>query len=160
MLVRHCAGGVVFPERTKSRNIGAIRDPLTISAEKLRKLYRKFQTASGLYKITGCIHSAALSDSENILCMAEDIGRHNAVDKVIGYCLLEDIGFKGKIMLTSGRLTSEIVSKCSRWGIPMIVSKTAGTDLSIAIAERKGLTAIGFLRGRRFNVYTHPERVL
>ncbi|MBI4823782.1 MAG: formate dehydrogenase accessory sulfurtransferase FdhD [Nitrospirae bacterium] len=152
-----CAGGVVFPEREKALPTS---DPLTISAEKLRELYSKFQTLSELYKLTGCVHSAALADTEEILCMAEDIGRHNAVDKVIGYCLIEDIGFKGKIMLTSGRLTSEILSKCSRWGIPIVVSKTAPTDLAISIAEKNALTTVGFLRGRRFNVYTHPERIL
>jgi FdhD protein len=94
-----------------------------------------------------------------MLCLAEDIGRHNAVDKVIGYALLEDIAFSGKIMLASGRLSSEIVSKCAKWGIPMVASRTSPTSLALEIAEKCGVTVAGFVRADRFNVYTSPERI-
>ncbi|MFA5354056.1 MAG: formate dehydrogenase accessory sulfurtransferase FdhD, partial [Thermodesulfovibrionales bacterium] len=120
----------------------------------------QFQDASELYKVTGCVHSAALSDGKEILCLAEDIGRHNAVDKVIGYALSEGIPFEGKIMLASGRLSSEIVSKCARWGIPVVASRTSPTSLAVEIAEKYGVTVTGFIRAERMNVYTHPERIL
>jgi FdhD protein len=94
------------------------------------------------------------------LCLAEDIGRHNAVDKVIGYCLLEGISFSDKIMLASGRLSSEIVSKCAKWSIPIVASRTAPTSLALEIAEKSGLTVVGFIRTDRLNVYTNPQRII
>ena len=151
-----CIGGLTFPKRLSLKRI---KDPLTIDAERLKALFKVFQKASELYQMTGCVHSAALSDEAEIICLAEDIGRHNAVDKAIGYALLENIPFGGKIMLASGRLSSEIVSKCARWGIPMVASRTSPTSLALDIAEASGVTVVGFVRADRFNVYTHPHRV-
>jgi FdhD protein len=151
-----CIGGITFPKRLVLQRI---EDPFTIPADTLKALFRVFQKASDLYQLTGCVHSAGLSDGERMLCLAEDIGRHNAVDKVIGYALLEDIAFSGKIMLASGRLSSEIVSKCAKWGIPMVASRTSPTSLALEIAEKCGVTVAGFVRADRFNVYTSPERI-
>jgi FdhD protein len=152
-----CVGGITFQ---KKHTVAARDDGLTITVKTLGELFRKFHARSELYNVTGCIHSAALSDGEDILCFAEDIGRHNAVDKVIGYCILEGLDFKGRVMLASGRLSSEIVSKCAKWGIPVVVSRTAPTALALKIAEESGITVVGFVRGKRMNVYTHTGRVL
>lgn len=152
-----CVGGVTFDRKVRGE---PIKDDFAIDKAHLRNIYRDFQTRSELYQLTGCIHSAALSDGRSLLCFAEDIGRHNAVDKVIGYAILEGIPFSGKIMLASGRISSEISSKCSRWGIPVLVTRTAPTNLAVEIAEKSGVTIIGFMRGNRFNVYTHPERIV
>lgn len=152
-----CVGGITFEKKIDD---SPINDDFSIGSDKLREVFNLFQARSDLYRLTGCIHSAALSDGENILCFAEDIGRHNAVDKVIGYAILENIPFSGKIMLASGRISSEISSKCARWGIPMIATRTAPTNLAIEIAEKRGVTIVGFIRGKRFNVYTHPERIV
>jgi FdhD protein len=152
-----CVGGVTF---RKKHTAAAMKDRFRIRPAALRKLFAKFQKLSDLYNSTGCVHSAALSDGEDILCFAEDIGRHNAVDKVLGHAVLEDLDFKGKLMMASGRLSSEIVSKCARWGVPVVVSRTAPTALALRIAGESGITVVGFVRGERMNVYTHPERVL
>jgi len=151
-----CIGGITFPKRLALRKTD---DPFRIERKALNELFKRFQNASELYKLTGCIHSAALSDGSEILCLAEDIGRHNAVDKVLGYAILENMPFEGKIMLASGRLSSEIVSKCAKWGIPMVASRTSPTSLSLSIAEEAGVTVVGFIRADRLNVYTHPHRV-
>jgi FdhD protein len=151
-----CIGGITFPKR---QHLQKIDDPFTISADSLKNLFRKFQKASELYQLTGCVHSAGLSDGESVLCLAEDIGRHNAVDKIIGYALLENIPFQGKIMLASGRLSSEIVAKCARWSIPIVASRTSPTSLALDIAERSGVTVVGFIRADRLNVYTHQKRI-
>lgn len=151
-----CVGGVTFK---KELTDSAMKDPFTISPEGLCDLFARFQKRSDLHGATGCIHSAAISDGEDIIALAEDIGRHNAVDKVLGYTILEGMDFTGKMMLASGRLSSEIVSKCAKWGIPMVASRTAPTALALDIAQKYGVTLVGFLRGRRFNVYTHPHRV-
>ena len=152
-----CIGGITFPKRL---SLQKIEDNFSIKVSALRDLFRRFQNASELYRLTGCVHSAGLSDGKEIICLAEDIGRHNAVDKVIGYALLENIPFVGKIMLASGRLSSEIVSKCAKWGIPMVASRTSPTSLAVDIAEKSGVTVIGFIRADRMNVYTNPQRVV
>lgn len=151
-----CIGGITFARKTE---IEKITDTFSIDTEDLRNIFKQFHARSELYKLTGCVHSAAISDGRNILAYAEDIGRHNAVDKVIGYSLLENIKFEGTIMLASGRISSEISSKCSKWGIPVLASRTAPTNLAIEIAEKRGVTIVGFIRGSRLNVYTHPQRV-
>lgn len=151
-----CIGGITFPKRM---SLQTVRDPFSISQEKIKNLFRRFQSASELYKVTGCVHSAALSDGDDILCLAEDIGRHNAVDKVLGHAILEDLSFEGKIMLASGRLSSEIVSKCAHWGIPVVASRTSPTSLAVDIADESGVTVAGFIRADRLNVYTHPQRI-
>ncbi len=152
-----CIGGITFPKRL---SLQRIEDDFSIRLSDLKYLFKRFQNASELYKMTGCVHSAGLSDGREIICLAEDIGRHNAVDKVIGYALLENISFVGKIMLASGRLSSEIVSKCARWSIPIVASRTSPTSLALDIADKYGLTVIGFVRSDRMNVYTHNQRVL
>ncbi len=152
-----CIGGVTFEKKPAADTVD---DKFTIGRNDLKYVFNDFQARSELYKHTGCVHSAALSDGRVIICFAEDIGRHNAVDKVIGFALLENIPFSGKIMLASGRISSEIASKCSRWGIPVLATRTAPTNLAVEIAEESGVTIIGFVRGNRFNVYTHPERVV
>lgn len=151
-----CVGGITFVKKLITEKI---EDDFIISADDLCNAFKEFQTRSDAYKITGCVHSAALYDGKSILVFAEDIGRHNAVDKVIGYSVIEDIPFKGKIMFASGRLSSEIASKCSRWAIPIIASRTAPTNLAVEIAELRGITLAGFVRGSRLNVYTHAHRI-
>lgn len=89
----------------------------------------------------------------------EDIGRHNAVDKIFGYCFLNNIELKDKIMVFSGRVSTEILIKVARMGIPILVSRSAPTDLAINMADELGVTVVGFTRGERMNVYTHPERI-
>lgn len=152
-----CIGGITFPKRLSLQKID---DPFQMKINVLKELFRRFQNASELYKMTGCVHSAGLSDGSDIFCLAEDIGRHNAVDKVIGYAILENIPFKGKIMLASGRLSSEIVSKCAKWGIPIVASRTSPTSLAVDIAEKSGVTVVGFIRADRLNVYTYPQRII
>ena len=152
-----CIGGITFPKRLTLKKID---DPFQISTARILKLFKTFQKASELFNLTGCVHSAAISDGDNILCLAEDIGRHNAVDKTIGYMLLENISFQGKIMLASGRLSSEIVSKCAKWGIPIVASRTSPTSLAVEIAQKAGLTLVGFVRAGRMNIYANPERII
>lgn len=151
-----CAGGISLGRKPPE---GRLSDPSVFDLRSIRELYHIFQKRSEGYKATGGVHSAALADRERLLVFTEDIGRHNAVDKVIGYALLEDIPLSGKIMLASGRLSSEIVSKCARCGIPVIISRAAPTSLSVQIAESSGLTLIGFARGDRMNIYSGRERI-
>ncbi|MEN2994940.1 MAG: formate dehydrogenase accessory sulfurtransferase FdhD [Thermodesulfovibrio sp.] len=150
-----CMASLSFLRELKTK----IDCDLSLNPKTLFNLFREFQLKSTLYKKTGCIHSAALADKNRIFFIAEDIGRHNAVDKVIGWALLNRINFHDKILLTSGRISSEIAFKSARWKIPFIVSRGAPTSMALEIGENTGLTIIGFLRGNRFNIYCHGERI-
>jgi FdhD protein len=151
-----CVGGMTFTGRNYSQDI---KDDCVFDSGTIRVLFKEFRQRAELFRLTGCVHGAALSDDREIFVFAEDIGRHNAVDKVIGHCILENIPFAGKMLLASGRLSSEMVSKCARWGLPVVASRAAPTDLAIEIAEKSGLTLIGFVRGERMNIYANAQRV-
>jgi FdhD protein len=157
IVTSRCLGGTTFD---KKRNYKKIKDDFSISYRSIKTVFNEFHQKSELFRLTGCFHSAALSDGQTILVFAEDIGRHNAVDKVIGYSILRDISFAGKLMMVSCRLSSEIVSKCSRWGIPIIASRAAPTHLAIEISERSGITLVGFIREDRLNIYTNHQRII
>ena len=156
MVTSRCLGGVTF---NKERTFEKIRDDFSLAVGTVKTILEEVQQKSELFSLTGCFHSAALSDGKGILVLAEDIGRHNAVDKVIGYCILNEIPFSGKLMVVSCRLSSEIVSKCARWSIPILASRAAPTDLAIEIGEQSGMTIIGFARGERMNIYTNQQRI-
>lgn len=131
-----------------------------ISADEVFSLVEDFQHRSQIYRATGGVHSAALCNKDGILVFSEDIGRHNAIDKVFGECLLKDIATAERIVITSGRISSEILLKVAKRSIPIIISISAPTDLAVRLATDFGVTLIGFVRGRRMNVYTEGWRVV
>ena len=112
-----------------------------------------------IFRATGGMHSAALADREGLIIFYEDIGRHNAVDKIVGESLLRGISLKEKILLCSGRLGSEILLKAAQLQLPLLISRAAPTTLSIELAEALNITLIGFVREGRMNIYSHPHRV-
>ena len=157
MVTSRCLGGFTF---NKKREFEKVKHNFSITFEALKIIFNEFQEKSESFRLTGCFHSAAISDGEKILVFAEDIGRHNAVDKALGRSILEDIPFTEKLMLVSCRVSSEIVSKCLRWGIPIVASRGAPTDLAVELAESSGITLIGFVRRDRLNVYTNTQRII
>ncbi|MEC4675702.1 MAG: formate dehydrogenase accessory sulfurtransferase FdhD [Nitrospirota bacterium] len=152
-----CAGGMTFMRAVPDT---VISDGISFKAETVRKIFSEFQKMSEIFRLTGGVHSAALTDGGKIITSAEDIGRHNAVDKVIGASVLEGISFSSRMMLVSGRLSSEIVLKCAGCGIPVLVSRAAPMSLAVEIAEKTGVTLVGFLRRDRMNVYTAEQRIV
>jgi FdhD protein len=120
-------------------------------------LMQEFSRRSEAHRQTGGVHAAALADGSGILLFREDIGRHNAVDKVVGAWL--NVGLGGPILLSSGRLSSEIVAKAARCALPVVVSRSAPTDRAVSLAREAGITLVGFARGRRMNVYSAEERI-
>jgi FdhD protein len=130
-----------------------------VSLEGIRSLLKDFRNISKLYLETGGVHSAALSDGKDILFFSEDIGRHNAVDKLIGKAFLQSVPMENKVLLTSGRVTSEIVTKAGRNRFPILISRAAPSCMAISYAEDMGITLVGFARGERMNIYTWPNRI-
>jgi FdhD protein len=117
-------------------------------------------SSSKLHQATGGVHSVGLFGCKGPIIIAEDIGRHNALDKAIGSGLIKKINFEETYITSTGRISSEMVLKCSIAGIPIIASRGATTSLAIEIAERTGLTLAGFVRGRRMNIYTKWQRII
>jgi FdhD protein len=148
-------------------DVSAMRDALPFLSEGfsvdpylVMKLGRAMRDLQRVHPKAGGVHSAALFDGAgNAIHIAEDIGRHNAVDKALGHCLLRKIPLKDKILVTSGRASYEMVTKAVRAGLSVIATLSAPTFLAVQIAQDRGLTLIGYLRGSRMNVYTHPERL-
>ncbi len=137
-----------------------VESRMEISTAEVFTLVNEFQHGSHLYLATHGVHSAALCDRKSILVFGEDVGRHNAIDKIFGRCLLEDIPIDNRVIITSGRITSEILHKVARRGIPIIISISAPTDLGVRIADSLGITLIASVRGKKMNVYTNDWRVV
>jgi len=130
------------------------------SAENILNAFKSFHSASRIFKKSGGTHAAALftRDGKFKFCM-EDVGRHNAVDKVIGRGLIEGVNFTRSFMISTGRLSADMVIKCAIAGIPLVASRAAPLESGVLVAEMSGLTLVGFVRGYRLNVYTRPRRV-
>ena len=106
------------------------------------------------------LHTSALSDGKVLLAVAQDVGRHNTVDKVWGECLRRGIATVGNLLLSTGRISSEMLSKAAKLGVELVASRTSPTSMSVRLAEVWSITLIGYVRGQRMDVYTHPERLL
>jgi FdhD protein len=137
-----------------------ITSKIKISTSEVFALVHQFQHGSELYLTTHGVHSAALCDTKRILVFSEDIGRHNAIDKIFGKCLLEGIPVDDRLLITSGRMSSEILHKVVKKGIPIIVSISAPTDMGVKLAEGLGITLVGSVRGKKMNVYTNKWRII
>ena len=159
MITSGCGRGASFYHAADAENREQIQSGTKISTGEVLTLMREFQQKSEIFRETGGVHSAALCDIKNILVFMEDIGRHNAIDKIFGKCMMEDIPTEGRIVVTSGRVSSEILLKVSRRNIPIIVSKSAPTNLGVRLAGELGMTLLGFARGKRVNAYTNDWRI-
>jgi FdhD protein len=154
-----CGRGASFYSAADAQGQGKVESKIEISTLEVLALANEFQHRSQIYRATGGVHSAALCDNKDILVFSEDIGRHNALDKIFGECILNDITTDDHIIITSGRVSSEILLKVAQRNIPIIVSKSAPTDLGVKLADDLGVTLVGFVRGKRMNVYTHAGRI-
>lgn len=137
-----------------------VHSQLQVKVETALKLANELQERSHLFQRTGGVHNAALAKGEEILIFQEDIGRHNTLDKIHGQCFLEGISRDDKVIIFSGRVSSEILLKVARMGVPILISRSAPTDLALQLAEKLNITVLGFVRGKRLSIYAHQERVI
>jgi FdhD protein len=122
----------------------------------MKELYLR---AAG-YRVSRGIHGAALADPDRLLLLAEDVGRHNAVDKVVGEALLTGIALRDRILLNTGRISSEMLLKGARIGAPLVVSRTSPSEMAVSLAEQLGITVVGYLRHDSFNVYAGGQALV
>ena len=158
ILTSGCGGGITF--RIDPRLFSRIDSPLRVHpaaiGDRLKDLYR----AATHYQASRGIHGAALADGERLLVVAEDVGRHNAVDKVKGEALLRGIPTEDRILLSTGRVSSEMLLKACRMGVPLVASRTSPTEMAVALAEQLGITVVGYLRHDSLNLYTGAALVV
>jgi FdhD protein len=141
-------------------NLPEIARGFKVEAKVLLESVKQLNKLAEVFGKTGGVHVAAICSREGEpIALAEDVGRHNAVDKVIGECALKSVNFKNCFLSLSGRLTGDIVLKAARMQIPIVVSMAAAINSGIEVAKRTGMTLVGFARGKRMNVYTHAERI-
>ena len=132
----------------------------TLNAERIQRMFKAMEERQAVFLKTGGAHAAACFDSDgNMMVIQEDIGRHNAVDKVIGQLLNDNNLGRARCLLVSGRVSYEIVCKCYRAGIPFLAAVSSPSSMSIEIADRKGITLLAFCRGDVLTCYTHKHRL-
>ena len=152
-------GSYQQPEEQKETPL-SIDTSLKISSTLVYSLISEMQGRANFFKLTGGVHSCALADKNgSIVIFSEDISRYNTIDKILGEAFAGDIATEDKIILTSCRITSGILRKIIIGKLSIVISRAAPTDLAIKLAEKAGITLVGFVRGERMNIYAHPERI-
>lgn len=143
-----------------ARQLQPIVSDVRFDVSLLLSLVQDLEARSDTFHQTGGVHTVALANPSGMLYRYEDIGRHNALDKVVGHAFLNDVAMQDKCVVLSGRIASEMLIKSARAGIPVVLSRSAPMQLSLEIAEQLGMTVIGFARGSKLTVYTGFDRVI
>jgi len=154
-----CGKGSTFYNVLDLMHLKPLKDGFKISVNKVLNQANRLNELSEMFRETGGVHSCCLCSESEILIMREDVGRHNALDKILGEAFVKEINLDDKFMLTSGRISSEMLLKCAKSGISIVVSRSAPTDLAVREAENLNVTIVGFARGQRANVYSAFDRI-
>jgi FdhD protein len=163
ILTSGCTGGVSFGKYLDEIERFCLpSDEVRVPPSRMYAALRALYDHASLYRVSGGVHTSVLLDPEadEPRFVAEDIGRHNTLDKLQGMALLEGVDTRGGLIVASGRISSEMLFKAAIMGVPLVGSRTSPTNLALAVAERLNITVCGYLRQGSMNVYTHPERVV
>jgi FdhD protein len=155
-----CAQGTVFGDVMEKFDQVRLPEAAVLRTSWLYALMRRINTLPSLYLKAGAIHGCALCEADDVLLYMEDVGRHNAVDKIAGYMHRHGLSSESKIFYTTGRLTSEMVIKTVQMGIPILISRSGFTAWGVELARKAGLTLIGRAKGRRFLALSGAERIV
>ena len=153
-LTSGCGGGATFKTEGFKLSSG-----LVVAPHKMLSLMKQFQDRMDLYRASGGVHASALCDGNKLLVVAEDIGRHNTLDKIQGECLLRGLTTRDAVLLTTGRVSSEMLLKAAKMQVPLIVSRTSPTERAVVLANELGIALAGYARASRMLVYAHAERL-
>ncbi len=152
-----CGGGVTFDDL--SRRFPPLNTATSISPAQVSSLMQRLHQAAELYQEVRGVHTSALSDGQELLLVAQDVGRHNTIDRLWGQALQRGVETEGRILLASGRISSEMLRKAAKMKTPIVISRTSPTSLSVELGRAWNITVIGYARGNTFRVYSAPERV-
>jgi FdhD protein len=152
-----CGGGITFDD--PNSDLQPLEHKLNIKPKILFDLFQDIHSPDSLHAKARGVHTAGLTDGSKVLVIAEDVGRHNTIDKLMGHCLYENINTDGLILLATGRISSEMLKKGLLMGCPIIASRNSPTSMSIEMARAGNITLIGYVRRNSMRVYAHPERV-
>lgn len=153
-LTSGCGGGATFKIQER-----AVDSDLVVTPGDVLSLMKRLQEQMELYRSCGGVHASALSDTKNLLVVAEDIGRHNTLDKIQGECLLKEKSTRGRMLLSTGRISSEMLLKTAKMQVPIVASRHSPTGSAVSIARDLGISLVGHAHGNRLSVYAHPERL-
>lgn len=137
-----------------------LKNGFVLTPAQIQEQIELLNRAQTLYRETGGVHTSVLTDGKQSIACGEDVGRHNTLDKIAGRCLLDNLQPERKILVTSGRVSSEMIQKAARVGAPIVISRTSASSLSVKLAQAWGVTLIGYARRDQFIIYAHPERIL
>jgi FdhD protein len=154
-----CGGGFTREIEDLKAPTTAPEDGVVLNTSVVSKLIEQLLGSQDLYKRVGGVHTSVLSDGQNIIVMADDIGRHNTLDKIAGHCLLDHIQLEHGILITTGRISSEMLQKASRIGSSVLISRSSPSSLAVEYAKQKGIILIGYAHGNQFIAYTFPDRI-
>jgi FdhD protein len=157
ILTSGCGGGITF--QTLAETYQALDSDLTITPQTLLDRMRDLNDSARLYQQVRGVHTSILGDENHLLLSAEDIGRHNTIDKLAGKALLAGINMRDLILITSGRISSEMLGKARQMGVPIIASRTAPTSITVQLAQAWNICVVGYVRQNGMRVYTHPRRL-
>jgi len=159
-LTSGCGKGMTFASIGHARGLAPIESEMTVTAEQVYALVRELSDAAIMYRDSGGMHAAGLGKGDALLIAREDVGRHNAIDKVLGRAWLDGVSTQDAVLVATGRLSYEMAVKAAKARIAVAASRSAVTDLAADLADSLGIALIGYARGGKLTVYTHPERVL
>lgn len=157
VLTSGCGGGTTFHD--PAEGVPPIETTVHTTPEELSNLMDGLHAPGSLHAQTRGVHTSALSDGQEILLLAEDVGRHNTIDKLAGMAMLREASTAGQILLTTGRVSSEMLRKAAYMGCPLIASRNSPTSLAVSLAEAWNVTLVGYVRRMTLRAYTHPERL-
>lgn len=158
ILTSGCGGGVTFDDLSGDRP--PLHSDLRISAGQVAGLMRQLNEQAQLYRASRGVHTSALASPDQLLLLAEDVGRHNTLDKLRGASLLQSIATHDRVLISTGRISTEMISKARKMEAPIVMSRTSPTAASVALARAWNMTLIGYVRGRQMRVYAGAERIL
>jgi FdhD protein len=157
ILLSGCGRGITFEDLSSMHS--KIDSSLTVSSRQISRLMRDLRHGAEIHQLVGGTHASALSDGNALLVTAEDVGRHNTLDKIRGECLFRGIPTRDRLLLTTGRVSSEMVAKAAKMQVPIVASRSTPTDLALKLAREWEMTVVGYVRGDKMNVYSRPDRV-
>ena len=157
ILLSGCGRGITFDDLSAIHP--KIDSSLQVATSEISRLMRELRRQAEIHRTVGGTHASALSDGNQLLVVAEDVGRHNTLDKIRGECLFHGMPTKDHLLLTTGRISSEMVTKAVKMKVPIVASRSTPTDLAVKLARDWEMTVVGYVRGGKLNVYSRPDRI-